>query len=416
MQTNKIFCGNAKEQLPYSCTEESVDLIYVDPPFFSNKKYEFVWGNGYEFKAYEDRWKGGLSHYAAWMEPMIRECYKALKRTGSMYLHCDTHANSYLRQLMDSVFGANHFMGEIMWHYRTGGVSKRYWPQKTDTIFFYTKGSKWTFNPLEVKEYYSEIYGRDFKPGLVDRKGGHDEGGFFHMVYADNVWNIPAVFNMSKEYLGYPTQKPLALLERIITASSNEGDLVVDPMCGGGTTMVAAHKLGRQWVGIDVSPLATDMCKTRFQKLGVTVEVIGEPKSLKTLKDLSGLDFQKWITEKLYANASPRPVGDFGIDARLRDNDSTPVQIKQSNKLGRNVVDNFNAAIRRDKKTSGIIVGFSFTKGAYEEVARVKKADGIDITLMPVAEILDRTGAHDKELEALEYSAAQRAKEQKCPE
>lgn len=410
METEQIFCGNAKEAMLNSFSAESVDLIYIDPPFFSNRNYEIVWGNGFELKAYEDRWQGGIENYIAWMEPVIMQCHRVLKPTGSMYIHCDTHANAHLRILMDRIFGANRFLNEVIWHYRTGGVSKRWWAQKNDTIMFYSKGPKWTFNPLQIKEYYSEIYGRDFKPGLVDRNGGHDEGGFFHMVYADNVWNIPGVFNMSKEYLGYPTQKPLALLERIIVASSNEGDLVLDPMCGGGTTLAAAQKLHRKWVGIDVSPLACKKTETRLRLLGASPKLIGMPMSIKALRTLQPFMFQQWVIEKLYAHPSQRKVGDMGVDGALFD--GTPLQVKQSEGIGRNVVDNFETAIRRLKKTSGIIVAFSFGKGAYEEVARVKNADGINITLKTVDEILESMGAHEAELEALDWAA----KEEKCPE
>lgn len=252
---------------------------------------------------------------------------------------------------------------------------------------FYSKGPTFTVNPIPIKEYYSDIYGRDFK----------------HVVYADNVWDIPGVFNMSKEYLGYPTQKPLALLERVIAASSNEGDMVLDPMCGGGTTLAAAQKLHRKWVGIDVSPLACKMTETRLRLLGASPKLVGMPTSIKALRALQPFMFQQWVIEKLFAHPSPRKVGDMGVDGALFD--GTPLQVNQSDGVGRNVVDNFRTAIRRLKKSSGIIVAFSFGKDAYEEVARVKNADSLDITLMTIEEVLDRMGAHEAELEALDWAA-----------
>lgn len=140
MKLNTIYCGDCAQVLAYF-PERSIDLIYIDPPFFSNKQYEIIWGNGYELRAFEDRWKGGIKNYIAWMEPKIRECYKVLKPTGSMYLHCDWHADAHLRLLMDRVFGENSFRNEIIWCY-TGASSpgQRQFPRKHDVVFWYSKG------------------------------------------------------------------------------------------------------------------------------------------------------------------------------------------------------------------------------------------------------------------------------------
>jgi len=145
MQLNTIYCGDCAHVLEYF-PEQSVDLIYVDPPFFSNRYYEIIWGNGYERRAFEDRWKGGINNYIAWMEPKIRECRRVLKETGSMYLHCDWHANAHLRILMDRIFGEKNFQNEIIWHYRRWTASSKRFQRLHDTILFYTKGSKHRFN------------------------------------------------------------------------------------------------------------------------------------------------------------------------------------------------------------------------------------------------------------------------------
>ena len=130
-------------------------------------------------------------------------------------------ASHYVKMMLDMIFGMDNFINEIIWHYRTGGVGKRWFAQKHDTIFLYGKTNKYTFNLLEKKEYYKDLYGENKKPGFPDRKSGEDANGFFRIVYENDVWVIKSVFNMSKEYLGYPTQKPEALLEKIILASTN---------------------------------------------------------------------------------------------------------------------------------------------------------------------------------------------------
>lgn len=391
METNKIYrgdCGKVLRDFP----ARSVDLIYADPPFFTNRFYELIWNDGYELRAYEDRWNGGIENYIAWMEPKLRECHRVLKDTGSMYLHCDYRANAHLRILMDRIFG-HEPLNEIIWHYRTGGVSKRWWAQKTDTIFFYAKGREWTFNPIEVKEYYNDIYKPGFKPGWTDRKSGHDQNGYYHLVYMDNVWNIPGVFNMSKEYLGYPTQKPELLLERIITASSAEGDIVMDPFCGCGTAIAVAHKMHRNWIGIDVSPAACNLMADRIHRIDPQFNavdgIIGMPKTLDEVKELKWFDFQNWVFQSLpFGRVSEKKVKDMGIDGYSLDR---PVQVKQwGHKVGRPEVDKFEAAILRVNKKEGMIVAFDFSRDAYEEVARVKNADNLDIELRRVDSLIER--------------------------
>lgn len=259
-ETETIHCGNAREVLMHQVANESVDLIYLDPPFFSNKNYEIVWGNGYELKAYEDRWKGGIENYIAWIEPILRECHRVLKPKGSFYIHCDQRAHAHLRLLLNTIFGVNHFQNEIIWRYGLGGSSPKRWRAKHDNIFFYTKSDEWTFNQQKV-------------PATSQMMMGEMKG-------MDDVWEIPTLNNMAKERLGYPTQKPEALLERILRASSSEGDLVLDPFCGCGTTIAVAQRLNRRWIGIDVTCLAINLMRRRLESAfrgQADFEVIGEP-------------------------------------------------------------------------------------------------------------------------------------------
>jgi DNA modification methylase len=401
---NLIYCGDCKKVLMHHIKNESVDLVYVDPPFFSGRQYELIWGNGYELKAYEDRWKGGIENYISWMRPKIIEIYNILKKDGSFYLHCDYRANARLRILLDEVFGENNFRNEIIWAYRTGGSSKRYWSRKHDTIYFYTKGSGYKFNMQKEKAYTKS---KSRKAGIIDYGGGmaefhEDESGVYNLVNARDIWEIPYINSQAKERLGYPTQKPEALLERIIKASSNKGDLVLDPMAGGGTTLAVAQKLGRKWIGIDVSPLACKLTARRVRKIGAKFELIGMPMSITDLKKLEPFAFQNWVIEQLYGHPSRKAVGDMGIDGFALD--GRPVQVKRSERVGRPTVDNFSSSIRRIKHNKGIIVAFSFTKGANEEVARLKNKEDVEIELKTVNDILIEMGVSKKEMDCLEYA------------
>ncbi len=391
-KTNAIYCGDCKKVLA-QFPEGSVDLIYVDPPFFSNRQYEVLWGDGYELRAFEDRWKGGIENYIAWMEDKLRECHRVLKDTGSMYLHCDWHANAHLRILMDEkIFGGENFRNEIIQCYRGAGYPKKDFGRRHETIFRYSKTNDYLFNLDDIREEYAEATKERFSHYIGNVRNGkkygvqklHPKG-----KQPDDWWQIQPIAPSARDRLGYPTQKPEALLERIIKASSKPTDVVLDPMCGCGTAIAVAHKLGRQWIGIDVSPTACKLMVNRMRKIGVRIsekDIIGMPKTLEEIKAMQPFEFQNWVCEKILARASRRMVGDFGIDGWLID--GRPLQVKQSENIGRNVIDNFETAIRRVNKDRGIIVAFSFGKGAYEEVARAKLHEGLEIGLKTAEEIL----------------------------
>jgi DNA modification methylase len=452
VKTNLIYCGDCKKIMVNHIPDESIDLIYVDPPFFSDRHYEVLWGNGYEMRAFEDRWKGGIENYIAWMDGKLRECHRVLKSTGSMYLHCDWHAHARLRINMDKIFGKANIVNEIIWKRTSAhGDTKqgaKHFGRIHDTILLYKKGSKYKWNmeytPYD-EEYIEKFYkyiepetGRHFQPtDLTAAKPGGDtkyswkgvkpakerywayskenmeqferEGRLYYpkggrgMVrykrYLDEMLGLPVqdiwldikhIHSKSKERFGYPTQKPEALLERIIKVSSNKNDIILDPMCGCGTAIAVAHKLKRRWVGIDISPTGCKLMVKRMRSLGVKIsqkDIIGLPKTLEQIKALKPFEFQNWVCEKLLARQSMRKTGDMGIDGWLID--GRPLQVKQSERVGRNVVDNFETAIKRKNKKRGMIVAFSFGKGTYEEVARAKNKEGLEIELKTVKEIMD---------------------------
>jgi hypothetical protein len=206
-----------------------------------------------------------------------------------------------------------------------------------------------------------------------------------------DIWvDVPPVQAHAEERLGYPTQKPEKLLERIITVSSNPTDIVLDPFCGCGTAIAVAHKLGRRWVGIDVSPTACKLMVKRMHRITRTnINIVGLPKTLSDLKKLHPFEFQNWVMDKLYARVNPRKTGDMGIDGYYLD--GTPIQVKQYDNVGRVDVDKFETAIQRAGRNKGVIVAYSFGKGAYEEVARVKSEAGLEIILKTAEEILKET-------------------------
>jgi len=370
---------------------ESIDLIYIDPPFFSNRNYEIIWGDEAEIRSFEDRWEGGINVYVDWMKQRVMELYRILKPTGSLYLHCDWHAGHYLKVMLDEVFGMNRFQNEIIWSYRTGGASKKRFGRKHDTIFFYTKSDKWIFNVEKIKSYQSHKYGYKMPAYEIDEETGKQ----YSWVYPRDVWEITLGTGTSERW-GYPTQKPEALLERIVRISSNEGDTILDAFCGCGTTLAVAQRLNRKWIGIDISPSAIALIKRRLSSLGVSendIEIIGMPKNYEDLRKFKPYEFQYWVINELHGSPSPKKTGDMGIDGFSLFN-HFPIQVKQQENVGRNVVDNFETALKRYYKVPrkilhGYIVAFSFTKGAVEEVARIKK-EGVEIKLIKVSDILEK--------------------------
>jgi len=271
--TKKLILGDCL-QIMKKMEDESVDLIYLDPPFFTNKDYEIIWGDEEEKASFEDRWSGGRIHYITWLKDRVEEMHRILKDTGSIYLHCDWHANAYIRvHILDNLFGKNNFRNEIIWCYNGPSNVKKNFPQKHDTIYRYSKSNDYTFNknailrPYDLATLKRRQYAETKQKGIKFK--GKEQSEYAKGSVPFDWWNdIFSGGQMSaKERIGYPTQKPEALLERIIKASSNEGDVVLDPFMGGGTTMAVAERLNRNWIGIDQSEQAYKMTELRINKL-----------------------------------------------------------------------------------------------------------------------------------------------------
>lgn len=367
---NKLYYGDClsiMQEMPLG----SVDLIYLDPPFNSNRDYNAIYKDetGYplpdQIKAFCDLWEldterervirsmpilmreagidddvaefwkiwmnalrkvnPNLLAYLSYMVERLLPMRGMLKPTGSIYLHCDPTASHYIKVMMDGIFGHQNFQNEIIWWYDTGGMSKKRYSRKHDIILFYSRSNSFTFNVNAIKTEKNDQQKERFK--LSQKQGGKSTYRLSsNMKFPHDVFQIHAINPKAKERMGYATQKPLALLDKIIKASSNEGDVVFDPFCGCATTIEAAHKLKRKWIGIDIAIHAIKrVAKIRLQdRLGliedIDFEIEGVPQTTEGAKDLWVRDkyhFQKWTVEQVDGFVTTRKTADGGIDGRL---------------------------------------------------------------------------------------------------
>jgi DNA modification methylase len=342
---NQLYYGDNLDVLRRYIKDESVDLCYIDPPFNSKRNYNQIYNNiggddKAQAQAFIDTWEwddhaihgieeittnyhglfthqcialiiglrnvlgtGSLLAYLVSMTLRITEIHRVLKPTGSFYLHCDPTASHYLKLVLDAVFCSQggEFQNEIIWSYKTGGATKKRFARKHDVIFFYTKTKKYLFNPQKEKSYMMHKYGFKKSDFQIDKETGLQ----YSMVYQKDVFDIPSIGSESSERLGYPTQKPEGLLERIIKASSNENDIVLDAYCGCGTTVAVSQKLDRKWIGIDITYQSISLILRRLQGFGKgvleTIKLHGIPKDMESARELANKaddrtrkEFEKW--------------------------------------------------------------------------------------------------------------------------
>ncbi|MEN6533203.1 MAG: DNA methyltransferase [Bryobacteraceae bacterium] len=474
VDTRVIYCGDNLEQLqklPDAC----IDLIYIDPPFNSNRNYEVFWGETKEKRAFEDRHENTKA-YIDYMRPRCEQMARVLKKTGSFYYHCDWHASHYVKVMLDGIFGENNFLNEIIWRRnKAKGLATRALAMNHDTVFVYTGGDTHTFNAqyLPPDEHYLAQYkltepetGRKYqltsllnpakdRPNLTyeflgvtrvwrwtkDRMQEAYQKGLVVQsssgavprfkryldeqegVPVDSIWNdIGPISGQSEESLGYPTQKPAALLERIIKMSSNENDVVLDAFCGCGTALVAAQKLKRQWIGIDISPTACRVMAKRLKDkrvcgfpededlwaIGRGFVVRDLPWTEEKLRAIPPFEFENWAVIALGGRKNKTQVGDKGIDGRIfpvsaLDNVREagadelaleerfyPMQVKQKDKTGRPDIDAFETAMRRAKCEKGFFVSFDYSSDALHEIDRFFREEHRIIIPLTVRDILDQ--------------------------
>ena len=252
----------AMRALPDSC----IQLIYADPPFFTNREFSHLYGSSRE-SIFSDVWYDGLEGYMSWLRPRLVQMRRLLKESGTIYMHLDWHASHYVKVMMDGIFGYDNFLNEVIWHYRdpAGTVRDRF-KKKHDTILIYAKkAGKHIFNLDQVRMNYSK--------GTVDQgKKGVISFGRPTKLHSlgkvpEDVWEIPIINSQARERVGYPTQKPLRLLQTVVKASSSEGDVVADFFCGSGTAAVAASSLRRNWIAVDSNEVAIRTTMGRLSSL-----------------------------------------------------------------------------------------------------------------------------------------------------
>lgn len=361
LRPNTMYHGDCLDVMQHweKTCGECVDLIYLDPPFNSNANYNIIYGKDQtgkaldeqaQFTAFNDTWywsheaaarvrrlsrvnetiaglkmilgESGMLAYVSYMYERVQVMHAILKDTGSFYFHCDPTAAHYIKVVLDHVFGAKHFRNEIIWFYHdTPGRPKTDFPRKHDTIFRYAKSDKWIFNADAVRV---PILPESMERYKTPRKLGGKEylGGKSASIgkIPETVWTIPAVKQNSKEALGYRTQKPLQLMERIVQASSNAGDIVLDPFCGCGTTAGASWKLKRKFLGIDISPYAiTRVCRERL-KNARGVQIKGLPTDMQSASELAKAKpfmFEHWAISCLPGfMPNDKQTADGGVDGR----------------------------------------------------------------------------------------------------
>ena len=479
--TNRLYYGDNLEILRKEIASESVDLVYLDPPFNSNATYNVLFKapsgqqSQAQIEAFEDTWnwtahgeqafdevmhsghaeaaemlrairaflkENDMMAYLAMMSVRLLELHRVLKPTGSLYLHCDPTASHYLKILLDAVFGPEHFANEIIWQRSTGkSLMKRRLPNNHDVILFVQKGvlSTWNesaaFVPYDqatlldrtrekyshkdadgrlyqmdnlinpnpnrpnltyeflgvtrvwrwTKERMQEAYDAGLviqsKPGMVPRfKRYLDEQ---RGLPIGDVWtDIPPLNSQAQERLGYPTQKPVALLERIISASSKPGDVVLDPFCGCGTTIHAAEKLGREWIGIDITHLAISLIEKRLKDAfpGIKFELHGTPKDMggaNALFEQDPYQFQWWAVSLVDAV----PVGgkkrgaDGGIDGFIyfkpdgKVTEKAIVSVKGGQNVGVAMIRDLGHVVDREKAKMGVFITLAKPSGPMEKEA-----------------------------------------------
>ncbi|MBM3256398.1 MAG: site-specific DNA-methyltransferase [Candidatus Moranbacteria bacterium] len=354
MKNRTLYFGDNLEILRKKIPDETFDLIYLDPPFNSNRSYNVLFREGLQdspaqVKAFEDSWhwnreskstfdflvrrtnenianlmqalekvigQNDMMAYLAMMTVRLIELRRVLKSTGSIYLHCDPTASHYLKIVLDAIFGKKNFRNEIVWSYNKWAVSQKMFSRNHDIVLFYCKDSEsLKFHTLLQPRAESTLkrFGMKKIVSAVDPKTGKRvpsqvESDESEGVKMSDVWQIPILAPVSKERLGYPTQKPEALLERIIQASSKEGDLILDPFCGCGTTVAVAERFKRHWVGIDITALAINLIKRRLKdqfELGSRQIIVdGLPTDLTGARELFKKDpfeFEYWALDLVEA-------------------------------------------------------------------------------------------------------------------
>lgn len=312
---------------------ESVDLIYLDPPFFTQKEHRLTSRQGEEY-SFSDRWNS-KNEYLDFLRIRVLEMHRVLKSTGNIFLHCDNNASHYLRIILDDIFGENNFRSEIIWSYKRWSNSSKNLLPNHQVILYYSKSQRYAFNVIftdyspttNVDQILQERARENGKSTYKkDEEGNVISSGPKRGVPLSDVWEIPFLNPKAKERTGYPTQKPVELLKRIIEVGSRKGDLVLDPFCGSGTTLVAAKLMDRLYLGCDINSDAIALTKARLEQPFMTESVLLK-KGAQAYNTKS--DYEKAILNELNCTVVQRNRGIDGIIKNTRKDDLVAVKIQR---------------------------------------------------------------------------------------
>ena len=428
VKANIVYQGDNLE-IMRELEPNKIQLIYIDPPFCAQNVFKSkAWNK--KIVSFNDEWGGGIQSYIRWLVPRLRECYRLLSPTGVFCLHLDQRSSHYAKVELDKIFGYKNFMNEIIWCYGlysrgAKAISKSY-ARNSDTILVYKKSNsykfkkqthleKFTFENARRKGFmfqenrwfkittrgdYTDLSIEKFKKEgrIYITKNGTIKIKYYlksddEFVYEEkkygNVWiDINDAMHISKkEKLGYPTQKPLKLLDRFIKTFTDKNDMVFDSFCGCGTTISSAQNLGRQWLGIDISKDAISVIRKRMEKEhSLKIKVINTGAiSRAEVYELDPFEFEKKMVKMIGGTPNLQQRGDGGIDGRCYDH--TPIQVKKSFNVGRPIIDSFYKHVKGGNGR-GVIIARSFSKGAYEECNRLYNKEGLLIDLVPSDDII----------------------------
>lgn len=404
LEPNRLFWGDnlhVMRQLP----PESIDLIYIDPPFFSGKQYNVIFGDKNELRSFSDIWEGGMPGYLIWLNCRLYEMKRLLKKTGSIYIHCDWHASHYIKVEMDKIFGYQNLRNEIVWRYRRWTAASSTFQRMHDVLLWYAKSENYIFNkqwePFSEKTAIAP-YKRKVENGrAVQDKTQLMERDPKKGVAMHDVWDIAFIHPIAKERIGYPTQKPEPLLERIIKASSCEGDVVADFFCGGGTTAAVASRLKRRWITCDQSRVAVAITADRIsqlveQELGklfqipdFTIEHWGIYES-ERLSKMPADQFRAFIVSAFGAVTEGANTHIHGFKGAI------PLWVggaSQRSQVSSKEVMDFANAIRRtlryqqDNLRDGIMLAWAFRPDAVEAATRLQEMEGTELNFVRLEQI-----------------------------
>ena len=407
LEPNRLIWGDnlhVMRQLP----SESIDLIYIDPPFFSNRTYNVIWGDQNEERSFSDIWEGGLDGYLIWLNARLYEMKRLLKPTGSIYVHCDWHASHYIKVEMDKIFGYENFRNEIIWGYPASpSAAKKDFPRKHDTILRYA-GERSVFNADDVRIPYSEASADRIKYAAnrsTVMSGTeiqlHEKGKIPPSVWMD----VQQAYRYRQEIIGYPTQKPEALIERIIKASSSVGDVFLDAFGGGGGAAVVAQRLGRRWIMCDQSRVAVAVTVERLKNDAVTrelgsdalpdftVEQWGVYEAQK-LAEMPPADFRQFV---LHCYDARIPSDDDGIHGYKGSGARIPVWVgspRHRERVSAADINAFAEAITKLERyrgdeglREGIMLAWGFQREAMRAAEELRQRDVADLGLVRLSQI-----------------------------